>query len=112
MPTKLTVRAVEGSTYIVTAAFTDEDGNAVTPNTLTWTLTDRYGNVINERDGETITPGTSVDIVLTGADLQVDDDEKATVLTVTIEGAYNSTYGNDLSIKDSCTFPVDGLTAA
>jgi len=109
MPTELTVRAVEGSTYVVTAAFTDEDENDVTPNELTWTLTDRYGNTINEREDEEITPDTSVDIVLTGDDLQVSDDEKVTVLTVTVEGTYNSDLGNNLPIKDKCTFPVDGL---
>lgn len=109
MPTTLTTRAVEGSTYIVTAAFTDEDDNAVTPNALTWTLTDRYGNVVNGQEDEVLTPDTSVDIVLTDDDLQVGDDEKVTLLTVTIEGTYNSSYGNNLPIKDSCTFPVDGL---
>jgi len=112
MPSTLTTRAVEGSTYIVTAAFEDEDENAVTPNDLTWTLTDRHGNVINDREDEVITPDTSVDIVLTGDDLQVGDDERATVLTVTIEGTYDSDAGTDLELKDSTTFPIDGLKVA
>ncbi len=69
MPATLTTNAVEKSTYIVTAAFTDEDGDAVTPNAgLVWTLTDMNGVVINSREDVSISPDTSVDIVLSGND--------------------------------------------
>ena len=35
----LAEEAVERSTYVVTLSFEDEDGMAVAPSTLTWTLT-------------------------------------------------------------------------
>ena len=38
MATTLTVTASEEGTYIVEAAFTNSDGDAVTPETVTWTL--------------------------------------------------------------------------
>ena len=47
MAAVLSVEALEGSTYVVTAAFTDEDDNAVVPSTVTWTLTDSGGDVVD-----------------------------------------------------------------
>lgn len=112
MPTKLSTRAIEESTYIVTAAFTDEDGSPVTPNAgLTWTLTDGSGTVINSRTAVSITPDTSVDIVLSGNDLALsaNKDEERCFL---IKGTYNSsTYGNNLPFADECRFTVDNLKA-
>jgi len=111
MPTLLTTHADEKSTYVVTAAFTDEDGNAVTPNTLTWALTDSDGTVINDRDDESISPDTSVDIVLSGDDLQIVDSSDDGVRILTVEGTYNSDAGSGLPLKESCKFIVDNLVA-
>lgn len=111
MPSTLTTKAVEKSTYIVTAAFTDDDGVAVVPNTpLTWTLTDRDGAVINNRDAVAITPAASVEIVLSGDDLAVPDTADL-VRYVTIEGTYDSDAGSNLPIKDQVKFAVSNLVA-
>lgn len=111
MPSTLTTKAVEKSTYIVTAAFTDDDGVAVVPNTpLTWTLTDRDGAVINNRDAVAITPAASVEIVLSGGDLAVPDTADL-VRYVTIEGTYDSDAGSNLPIKDQVKFAVSNLVA-
>ena len=67
----LTLAAVEESSYIVNAAFEDEDGNAKSPDSVTWTLTDKYGTIINSREDVSETPGTSIDMVLYGDDLQI-----------------------------------------
>jgi hypothetical protein len=67
---KLTTEAVEESTYVITLAFANKAGAAVTPDSATWTLTDGAGTVINSRSGVTIAPlAASVDVVLSGLDL-------------------------------------------
>ena len=108
MPTKLTTDAIEEGTYVITAAFTDEDGDAVTPNAgLVWSLTDGQGNVINSRENVAITPATSVTIVLTGDDLAIGTNKTHRVLLV--EGTYDSTLGSNLPLKDQATFDICDL---
>lgn len=107
MPTLLSTLAVEESTYVVTAAFTDEDGTVVTPSSVTWTLTDNRGNIINNRNAVSATPGTSIDIVLTGDDLAIGTNGEER--TVTIDATYNSDLGSGLKLKDECTFKIHNL---
>lgn len=108
MATNLTVSAVEESTYIVSAAFTDEDEAAVVPTAITWTLTDINGVVINDREDVAITPAATVYIVLTGDDLAVSD---TPVRVVTVSATYNSTYGTGLSLKGAAIFKLENLVA-
>lgn len=110
---RITERAVELSTIAFNVQFFDEDKppNAVTPVTLKWTLTDADGEVINER--EDIVPGewtTEVDIVLTGDDLPVGD-EDAVSLFVLVEATYNSNLGIGLNLNEQIRFYVDGVLA-
>ncbi len=106
----LTDEAIEESTYIVTVAFTDEDDDAVIPNApLVWTLTDMAGNVINSREDVSITPASSIDIVLSGDDLEVFDDGGLDNRLVTVQGTYNSDAGNNLPLKDEVVFPIRRL---
>ena len=111
MPTTETsTLAVEKSTFVVTAAFTDEDDDAVIPNSgLTWTLTDISGNVINSRTAVAIASAASVNIVLSGLDLAIQSatDNKLRVLLV--EGTYDSALGNNLPILDQFKFMIADL---
>lgn len=108
---KLTVEAVEQSTYVITASFYDESGAAVTPNAgLSWTLTDRHGTVINSRSAVNITPGMSVEIVLSGADLDFDGADALRL--VTVAGTYNSDAGTNLPLREEVEFVVRGLAAS
>jgi hypothetical protein len=111
MPVELTTHAVEESTYTVTVSFTDDAGVAVTPNAgLTWKLTDGLANVINSRSAVSITPGTSVTIVLTGDDLALTG-TLGRERYITIEGTYNSDAGTNLKLKEQIKFIVDDLIA-
>lgn len=108
MPTTLTTRAVEKSTFIITAAFTDEDDAAVVPNSITWSLTDKDGNVVNSRSAESETPATSVDIVLGGDDLALTehaDNERI----LTVETDYDSSLGSGLALRDEVRFRIAPL---
>jgi hypothetical protein len=102
------VNANEESTYIINVAFEDEDDNAVTPDSVTWTLTDGSGNVINNRLHVSETPATSIDIVLSGDDLAIGTNGRSR--TVTIEAVYDSAAGNDLPLNDEVTFNITDLT--
>ena len=105
----LTLKAIEGSTYIINAAFTDEDGSAAALKTgSTWSLTDTAGNIINSREDQTITAGsTDVDIVLTCADLLIGTNAEERIIY--IDGTYDSTLGNDLCLKDEAHFFITDL---
>ncbi len=113
MATTLTVKATEESTYVVTASFTDEDGTAIIPTEIKWTLTDAIGNVINNREDVVVTPASEINIVLTGDDLAFQSGETGlyTDRIVTVEGKYNSSLGTGLNLKGAALFQIENLTA-
>ena len=101
--------AADGSTYIVTAAFTDEADAAVVPDSITWTLTDADGTVVNSREAvAVVTPAASYDIVLAGADLLY---STAATRVLTVEATYTSDAGAGLPLKAACRFVVEDLVA-
>ena len=105
MPITITDTANEKSTFALELAITDENGDPLTPNTLTWTLTDLAGNVINERAGiEIATPASTVTVVLSGDDLALPE-RAAPLRVVTLEGTYDS----DLPLKEEVQFPIRNL---
>lgn len=111
MPTRQTTEAVEKSTYILQAAFTDEDGDAVIPDTNpTWTLTNENGTVINSRNGVSIAAASTINIVLSGNDLALEDQSrKFEIRILTVEATYDSSLGSNLPLKESTKFNVLNL---
>ena len=107
---RLDERAKELSTYVIVVSFTDEEGDPVVPNTILWSLIDRIGNIINERDEEEIlTPAAEVSIVLSGDDLQILAHEQlksAVVRKLVVQAEYDSTLGADLPIKEVAQFTI------
>jgi hypothetical protein len=89
---ELDTSVLEGSTIVVTASFTDEDGNSVVPNELKYTLK-KEGTIVNSKDETSISPSSSVDVVLSG------DDLPQGTLYFIIEGTYDSNAGSDLPLK-------------
>lgn len=107
----LTTHAKDKSTYGVTVAFTDESGNAVAPTAITWTLTNVDGIVINNREDVAVaTPAATIDIVLSGDDLDAANAKRGCIV-LTVEAIISSTLGNDLPLKDAVQIPVDDLIA-
>ena len=112
MPTSLTEYAVEKSTFAVQCDFTDEDGDAVTPDSVSWSLVDPDGNVINSLSDQSETPASSVTIVLSGDDLQLLNqyyDYETRYLEVS--AVYDSDIGNNLPLKDRAEFRVINLAS-
>ena len=110
MTTILTTMADEGSPYFVRVAFADEDGSAVTPNSAAYTVTARYGTVIGSLSSVEISSlATSVDILLTGADVTIGSNGQVRILSV--EYIYDSTLGSGLTAYTEAQFTIDDLVA-
>jgi len=103
--------AIEESTFVITAAFTDEEGDAVAPTAATWTLSDKQGTIINSREDVAISDPTAIEnIVLSGDDLAFQDGERKTAKRVlTVEWTYDSDLGTGLPGKDKYEFKVTDL---
>lgn len=104
---RMSVDAVEGSTYVLAVDFRDADGSEVTPNTANWTL---YGHdhqtIINGREG---VPLTGEYIVLTGDDLALPNSAQRWRY-VLVKATYNSaTFGNDLEFRSEIRFRIANL---
>jgi hypothetical protein len=110
---------------MVTAAFYDEDGGAVTPTAIHWTLKNLDGTVVNNRSGVAVAvPDTSIIIVLYGDDLAMTGvgarTEKVEGETVTVSevrflvvtATYNSTLGTGLPLVGVLEFRVLNTFAA
>ena len=108
MAAVLDVEALEGSTYVVTASFTDEDGDPVAPNSVTWTLTDSDGDVVNGRLAVVVTPASSVNVVLYGDDLEASPPDGGYLL-FTVEATYDSALGSVLPLKGQARLVVQEL---
>jgi len=104
MTVQLTTRAIDQSTYLVTAVFTDESAVAVTPDTLTWTLTDVAGAVINAREDVAATPAATNNILLQGDDLKLSEGKTRILF---FEGTYTSSLGAGLPLVESATFALE-----
>lgn len=107
-PTKLSVRAKENGTYLITAVLRDEDGNLAVPESLSWTLTDEAGVVVNGRLDVAITPPSgTVEILLSGDDLHTPGYKDAARI-LTIKGQYNSSRGL-LPLVEDVRFVVENV---
>jgi hypothetical protein len=109
----LTTLALEESTYVITASFLDEDGSTVVPNvgTVTWTLTDLDGTVINSRSAVAIASASTITIVLQGDDLALQNIEDSGVRKVLVQAQYDSSIGSNLPLNDEVQFTIDHLVA-
>ncbi len=113
MPVELDVTAAEKGVLIVDLTVRDEDGDLVTPTTLTWTLTDSLGVVVNSRSAVSLTPASTASIVLQGDDLALSDSYYDTTRRLLIEGTYSSTIDGtsytDLPLKQEFSFDIADL---
>ena len=107
MPAKLDSKAIERGTFAVTMSFTDDEGIAVSPTTLTWTLTDLNGTIINDRkDVVVAAPSSEETITLQGDDLVISD-RSAPERILLVKGTYTSGLGVDLPLRDSVIFVIE-----
>ena len=101
--------AIKEGTAKISASFTDETGAAATPGSITWTLTDADGTIINSRKDESIAvPASSIDVGLAGDDLAYQTGENGEFVErkFLLEWIYSSSLGADLPGKDELKFNV------
>ncbi len=114
------VRPPEGGTIKFTCTAVDAQGNAVTPSSITWRHTTVDGGTEINTAARTypvsLTPGTSIDLVLSGADLQIlasehTAGEEIVWRQVTFEWVYDSTEGSGLTGKKVVEYPIRNVMA-
>lgn len=104
--TKLSAVAAELSSYVITLTFADENGDAVVPETISWSLVDLSGSVINSRrDVEIAIPAASVDVVLNGDDLVVNGDSATEQRSLIVKTTYTADSGV-LNLNSAVLFDV------
>lgn len=100
----LTSDAVNRGTYPLLISFTDSNGDETIPTSVTWSLTDQYGNIVNDREDISITPDSSFYIVLTGDDIDIENESSR---YLTIDTVYDSTlYGSNLAGREQAKFEI------
>ena len=106
-----TTEVAEGSSLPILITFADPDGAVIVPDTIAWTLSDAYGNIINNREQVAIAPSASVKVVLNTSDTAAQTGETALKLQrhFLVEYAYDSTYGNDLTGKGLLIFHIRNI---
>ncbi len=109
--TAATEAAKEGGTYAVDLSFEDEEDNDLTPNTILWDLRDADGEVINEKEDESVSgPAAAVTVVLQGADLPADPaDGDYSHIWMVVHGTYNSSLGTNLPYYDQVRISVEPM---
>lgn len=107
--TRITVHAREENTYHISCQFSDENSVTCTAETLTWTLTDMDGNIINGRDGVAVSPASTTEtITLTPTDTTIVSGQNNQRLFL-VEWTYDSDYGTGLTGKKQAIFIIDDL---
>lgn len=107
------VHAKEEGTIYFTVGFKDKDGSAVTPDSITWTITDTSGTVINNRSAVAVaTPAASQTIRASGDDLSILSNEESKLVErrFTIK-AMLPDGGDSVPHNEVARFWVENLTA-
>lgn len=109
--TTLSLHADEEGTYVITGSYFDENGDAVTPSSASWSLTDLQGTVINSRSDVAIASlATTFTIVLSGNDLLISGSVRTEKRRVVIEYVYDSSLGSGLVGRGEAQFTIDNYT--
>jgi len=100
--------ASEKGTYVITIAFTDSQGQSVTPKSATWSLTYSNKAIINNRLNVPISPlEATVSVVLAGNDLALPSSDMRRFFH--LHYVYDSTEGNDMEMNAEATFDIEDL---
>jgi hypothetical protein len=110
MPTEIQFKPVDQSTIIAVCTFKDEDDDLLTPNadTVTWSLYNEQGQIVNEREDEAIASDNPVNIVISGNDIKYSDGARRILV---VKARYNSTLGDNLPLVDMASFSIKNLLA-
>ena len=92
-----------GGTAVFDITITDEDQEPTIPTSLSYTVKDSTGDIVDFRDNVPMTGlAASMVLTLTGDDLPAGQE-----LTVYFSGMYTSTLGENVALKGRFTFEVE-----
>ena len=105
-------KAPEKGTFFIDIAFFDEYDREVVPTSAYWTLSDKFGKVINERkDAEITSLDINVTVTLSGDDLKIiqghDEEERFFLVKYT----YDSESGNNQTSYEEDSFFIKNYKA-
>jgi hypothetical protein len=106
--TAIALSVAQGSTPQITCGFVDQDGAAVTPTTVTLTLRDADGEIINGRDHVDITSSVTAGTLtfrLSPDDTAVPDGARLLEITATVEWTWPGGSG-----RHEIVFRVDAIS--
>jgi hypothetical protein len=98
-------RAAVAGGWIVIGHQCTVGSTVITPDSVTWSLYDEDGEIVNSREDEDATPGETTYITLSGSDLPATSDD-VLYLTLKVVAVIDTDYGNDLPTPEELTFPV------
>jgi hypothetical protein len=105
---RLTTKAPDKGTFIVSLSFKDAAGVATIPSAIVWSLYSGAGTVVNSRTSVSVAvPAASVDIVTSGEDLDFSDGPARQML---VKATYSTTEGSNLPLYALVIFEVEDLT--
>ena len=104
--TDLNLVITEGSTLVVYATFTDDQGNAVIPNSnVLWYLLDRKSNTVS--NGSVSVSGSTVTVAISGNDLSCGSTRRGYhVMRLVLRSTYNSDAGSNLDVANVAVFTI------
>ena len=97
--------AENGTAKVTCGPFLDEEGSAVTPTSIVWSLCDKRGAIINDRHNVVVTPASTVSWRLTGDDLAINASGNERRLTVF--ALYDSTLGAGNHLRVQAKFMIE-----
>ena len=104
MPITLADQVPDGSAAVATATFTDEDGVAVIPDSINWSLFDPDGAIVNSKEEVSVAvPAASVDILIEGENNLYSGGYKRTFV---IEAVVDLAAGNNQDSNESATYQI------
>ncbi len=99
----------EKSSTAFVVPFLDEDKQETPPNWITWSLVDKAGGIVNEREDVSPMPASSIIIALQGDDLAILEGLSLEDRYVTIKAEYDSNYGFNKPFTQEIHFQVENL---
>ena len=110
--TLLATLAAEESTYVVAVSFRDANDAEVVPDSITWSLRDPDGTIINSRVAVAVAaPAADINIVLTGDDLAKRRTQRYEPRLVHVDAVYTSDLGAGLPYHGEFLFYIEDLVA-
>ena len=101
-------KPMEGGSAVLCISFKDDNKSPIVPLTLSWTLCDALGGIINNRQDEVVdTPASVTKILVYGDDLKLTDAEDDGFRLVLLDGTYDSSLGDGIPLKDQFGFYIE-----